>query len=98
MSAVSVFLSYSDAYRCTNQPLENIRPLECGRIELVTVLEAILARRQAREKLQCLYEILMSNNFRKTAVLKKIYICLQFFPGIFCRQEENFLQTNVKTI
>ena len=27
---------------------------------------------QTREKLQCLYENLMSNNFRKTAVLKNI--------------------------
>ena len=41
-------------------------------IDVVTVLEAILTRRpQPREKLQCLYENLMSNNFRKTAVLKK---------------------------
>ena len=30
--------------------------------------------RQTREKLQCLYENLMSNNFRKTAVLNKISI------------------------
>ena len=34
-------------------------------IDLVMVLEAILTRRQAREKLQCLYENLMSNNFPK---------------------------------
>ena len=33
-------------------------------IDLVTLLEAIMTRRQAREKLQCLYENLMSNNFR----------------------------------
>ena len=33
--------------------------------------EAILTRRQKREKLQCLYGNLMSNNFRRTAVLKK---------------------------
>ena len=32
-----------------------------------------LDSRQTREKLQCLYENLMSNNFHKTAVLKKIY-------------------------
>ena len=32
------------------------------------VLDAIMTR----EKLQCLYENLMSNNFRRTAVLKKI--------------------------
>ena len=40
-------------------------------IDLVTVFDAILMSRQMREKLQCLYENLMSNNFRKTAVLKK---------------------------
>ena len=34
-------------------------------IDLVTLLEAIMTRRQAREKLQCLYENLMSNNFPK---------------------------------
>ena len=43
-------------------------------IDLVTVFDPILASRQTREKLQCLYENLMSNNFRKTAVLKKISI------------------------
>ena len=40
-------------------------------IDLVTVFDAILTSRQTREKLLCLYENLMSNNFRKTAVLKK---------------------------
>ena len=43
-------------------------------IDLVTVFDAILTSRQTCEKLQCLYENLMSNNFRKTAVLKKISI------------------------
>ena len=41
-------------------------------IDLATVFDAILTSRQMREKLQCLYENLMSNNFRRTAVLKKI--------------------------
>ena len=41
-------------------------------IDLVTVFDAILTSGQKCEKLQCLYENLMSNNFRKTAVLKKI--------------------------
>ena len=41
-------------------------------IDLVTVFDAILTSRQTREKLQCLYENLMSNNFRGRAVLKKI--------------------------
>ena len=39
---------------------------------LVTVLEAILTCRQVREKLQSFCENLMSDNFRKTSVLKKI--------------------------
>ena len=43
-------------------------------LDLVTVFAAILTSRQTREKLQCLYENLMLNNFRKTAVLKKISI------------------------
>ena len=43
-------------------------------IDLVTVFDAILTSRQTREKLQCLYENLMSNNFRKTAVLNKMSI------------------------
>ena len=41
-------------------------------IDLVTVFDAILTSRETREKLQCLYENLISNNFRRTAVLKKI--------------------------
>ena len=40
-------------------------------IDLVTVFDAILTSRLTREKLQCLYENLMSINFRRTAVLKK---------------------------
>ena len=37
----------------------------------IAVLKAILTGRQPREKLQCLYENLMSNNnFRKRVVLK----------------------------
>ena len=34
--------------------------------------------RELLEKLQCLYENLMLNNFRKTAVLKKIQIKLLY--------------------
>ena len=44
-------------------------------LRYVTVLEANLTRRQPREKLQCLYENLMSNNFCKTAFLKKKMNC-----------------------
>ena len=43
-------------------------------IDLVTVSDAILTSRQTREKLRCLYENIMSDNFRKRAVLKKISI------------------------
>ena len=43
-------------------------------IDLATVFDAILTSRQTREKFQCLYENLISNNFRRTAVLKKILI------------------------
>ena len=39
-------------------------------MDLVTVLEAILMSRQLREKLQCLYENLMSPSFHKMTVLK----------------------------
>ena len=49
-------------------------PFKDGKIDLVTVFDAILTSRQTCEKLQCLYENLMSNNFRKTAVRKKISI------------------------
>ena len=41
-------------------------------VDLVMVFDAILTSRQTREKLQCLYENLMSNKFHKTAVLKNI--------------------------
>ena len=45
-----------------------------NKTDLVTVFYAILTSRQTCENLQCLYENLMSNHFRKTAVLKKISI------------------------
>ena len=47
-------------------------PVYSKAIDLVTVFDAILTSKQTREKLQCLYENLMPNNFRRTAVLKKI--------------------------
>ena len=47
-----------------------ISKVDC--IDLVTEFNAILTSRQTGEKLQCLYENLMSNNFRKTALLEKI--------------------------
>ena len=47
---------------------------KCLTIDLVTVFDAILTSRQTCEKLQYLFENLMSNNFRKMDVLKKILI------------------------
>ena len=44
-------------------------------IDLVTVFDAILTSRQTCDKLQCLYENLMSNNFRKTAESDKNMTC-----------------------
>ena len=41
--------------------------------KIILIIE-IIDLRQMCEKLQCLYENLMSNNFHKTAVLKKISI------------------------
>ena len=38
-------------------------------VGLITVLKVVLLGRQPREKEQCSYENLMSNNFRKRAVL-----------------------------
>ena len=49
-------------------------------MDLVTVLKAILTSGCAREKLQYLYENVMSNKFSKTAVLTKIYVVVQFYP------------------
>ena len=46
--------------------------IELSLTDLVTVFDAILTSRQTLEKLQCLYENLISNNFRRTAVQKKI--------------------------
>ena len=47
-----------------------ISKVDC--IDLVTDFKAILMSRQTLEKWQCLYENLMSNNFRKKALLKKL--------------------------
>ena len=47
-----------------------IKKKKCG-VDLVIGFDAILTSRQTRGKLRCLYENLMSNNFRKTDVLKK---------------------------
>ena len=68
MSAQTVFAVY-----ISNISVGSISYL-CRSIDLVTVFDAILTSRQTREKLQCLYENLMSNNFLKKAVLNKILI------------------------
>ena len=57
-----------------NLPTYCVALLMPSAIDLVTVFDAILTNRQTCEKLQCLYENLMSNNFRTTAVLKKISV------------------------
>ena len=77
-------------------------------IDLVRVLEAILTSRQSREKLQCLYENLMLNNFLKTAVgSKKTWIVnlsftllrtlLKKFEGVTCSymHKNNFLKFSI---
>ena len=43
-----------------------------AQIDHVKVLDSILSSRQMRNKLQCLYENLMLNNFRGMDVLKKL--------------------------
>ena len=48
-----------------------ISKVDC--IDFVTDFDTILTSRQRCEKLQCLYENLMLNNFRKTTLLKKIW-------------------------
>ena len=63
-------------------------------LDLVTFFDAILTSRQTRKKLQYLYENLTSNNFRRTAVLKKKYdlqtkashlrILSKKFEGVAC--------------
>ena len=58
------FRGYAAPAPCSTKP-----PCYAG---YVTVFDAILTSRQTREKLQCFYENLMSNNFRRMAVLKKI--------------------------
>ena len=46
-------------------------PLIRLEIDLVMVFDPFLTSRQTCEKLQCLYENLMLNNFRKMTVMKK---------------------------
>ena len=46
--------------------------IELSLIDLVTAFDAILTRRQTLEKLQFLHENLISNYFRRTAILKII--------------------------
>ena len=65
----------SDTFKVTQEGLSSLLlRLAVGSccMDLVTVFDAIFTSRQTREKLQCLYENLMSSNFRKTALLKKI--------------------------
>ena len=63
-------------FRGLNSPSESFPSVQHV-LGLITVFDAILTSRQTREKLQRLYENLMSNNFCRTAVLKKNMICKQ---------------------
>ena len=73
------FLMLSAAVQCVTKNILDLVSFAEGLnqnflIDLVTVFDAILTSRQMCEKLQCLYENPMSNNFHKTAVLKKTSI------------------------
>ena len=63
-------------FRGLNSPSESFPSVQQV-LGLITVFDAILTSRQTGEKLQRLYENLMSNNFCRTAVLKKNMICKQ---------------------
>ena len=74
------FLMLSAAVQCITKNILDLVSFAEGLnqnflIDLVTVFDAILTSRQMCEKLQCLYENPMSNNFHKTAVLKKNINC-----------------------
>ena len=70
---------YCTTLTCNRERKNNGGEKKKRTVDLVTVLDAILTSRQTREELQCLYENLISNNFRRTAVLKKISFVNQSF-------------------
>ena len=70
----TVFLFSGHDWRSGKTFLYLQNEIRDSKTDLVTVFDAILTIRQTCKKLQCLYENLMSNNFRKTAILKKILI------------------------
>ena len=74
-SACAKWTFSSETLRLSEQKFWFWKPLlVTHQIDLVTVFDAILMSRQTREKLRCLYENLMSNNFRRMAVLKTISV------------------------
>ena len=73
MSTSSAKTEYKNMHILPDENLSWAHTFVQSIIDLVTVFDAILTSRQTREKLQCLYENPMSNNFRKTAVLEKIW-------------------------
>ena len=77
MTKIVTFLSNSvfDKLHYLKNHEETLKPSSRHSIDLVTVFNAILTSRQTCEKLQCLCENVRSNNFRKTAVLKKNMNC-----------------------
>ena len=73
---MGIFLSPINRYfseNCRWVPL--IKFLQKNRLAFVQILSRSLTSRQTCEKLQCLYENQMSNNFRQTALLKKNINC-----------------------
>ena len=82
--------------RCTQAEAHCESNLDCQlwNIDLVTVFDAIFTSRQTCEKLQCLYENLMSSYFRETTVLKeksyKAKDCTQKYWGRTCAPDACF--------
>ena len=67
LRSVFILASENQPMRCIELQLKHSRRV----IDHVTVVDAILTSRPTREKLECLHENQILNNFRRTAVLKK---------------------------
>ena len=65
---------------CLSRFIEAAESLVPLKEDLVTVFDAILTSRQTCEKLQCLYENLISNNCSKAAVLKIVELLTKASP------------------
>ena len=71
-----IILSFYDGIHHfqVDHPTPCLLPKFCITIDLIMVLGAIMMGRKPSEKLQCLYENLISNYFHKSAVLEKTCI------------------------